>query len=217
MLDLLSEYGDVFLDGLITTVEVSSLGILLGCLLGLVLAAGLSSSMGVVSGFCRAYRSAVRGTPILVQLLMIFYVPTKFGFKIDPYVVAVIGLGFNSAAFQAEIFRAAALSVPHGQREAAAMVGIANAQVWWHITLPQVMRLSLPPLVSELGILLKNSSLLSIISVTELMRRGQQIVSASYQPLETFMILAIIYIGLNLVLARVGKLLERRLAVSGKE
>ncbi|RUX22075.1 amino acid ABC transporter permease [Mesorhizobium sp. M7A.F.Ca.US.011.01.1.1] len=217
MLDLIRNYSGVLLDGLLTTVQISTLGIALGCAAGLVIAAGLSTSSKWLSVPCRVYRSAIRGTPILVQLLMIFYVPTTFGFKIEPYVAAVIGLGLNSAAFQAEIFRASIAAIPKGQIEAADMLGLSTESIWWRIRLPQMFRLAMPPLISELGILLKNSSLVSIISVTELMRRGQQVVSATYQPLETYLIIAMVYILLNLALARCGSALETRLSVSGKE
>lgn len=217
MLAIITDYGDVVRDGLLMTIWISVLGIILGGAVGLILSAGLASPNSIIAWPCRVYRSAVRGTPILVQLLMLFYMPTALGYQIDPFVAATLGLGLNSAAFQAEIFRACSLAIPKGQIEAADILGFKPLSIWWSIKLPQVIRLSLPPLINELGILVKNSSLVSIISVTELMRRGQQIVSASYQPLETYALLAIIYIVLNLALARSGSFLEGRLAASGKE
>jgi len=215
MLELFVRHHGVLLGGAATTLLLSGLAIALGAALGLALAFGLTGRSRPVRLLCGAYRSFWRGTPIVVQLLLVFYLLPHLGIGVSPFVAAVLALSLNTAAFQAEIYRAGLAAVPSGQLEAARMLGIARGAIRRRILLPQMFRLVLPPLVNETIIIVKNSSLVSIIAVTELTRRSQQIASSSFQPLEAYLLAGLLYLAINLVLAEAGRRLERRLAVSG--
>ena len=196
------------------TVMVSVVSIAAGMVLGLWLSFGLISRRRSIRGPSAAYRSVWRGTPILVQLLIVFYLLPEIGLDVPPVAAAMIALAMNTAAFQAEIFRGGLLSIPPGQVEAARMLGIGMPAIRVRILIPQMMRLVLPALVNETISILKNSSLISVIAVTELMRTSQQVVSVTYRPLEAYTIAALIYLAMNLVLARAGAWFERRYAAA---
>ena len=213
-LGVISNHYNAFLVGAATTAFVSAICIAAGMILGLWLSFGLISQNRAVRRASAAYRSFWRGTPILVQLLIVFYLLPAIGVDVPPIAAAIIALTMNTAAFQAEIFRGGLLSIPAGQVEAARMLGIAILSIRVRILIPQMMRLVLPALVNETISILKNSSLISVIAVTELMRTSQQVVSVTYRPLETYMIAAVIYLAMNLVLARAGAWFEKRHAAA---
>jgi polar amino acid transport system permease protein len=215
MIEILAKNYGVLLGGAVTTVVVSGLAIAIGIALGLALAFGLLSQRAPLAALCGLYRSFWRGTPILVQLLIVFYMLPQAGLEVSPFVAAVIALSLNTAAFQAEIYRAGLLAIPRGEIEAARMLGIGKWAVRRRILIPQMFRLVLPPLINEAVIIVKNSSLVSVIAVTELMRRSQQIASTTFKPLETYLIAGAIYLAINLVLAHAGARMERRLALAG--
>jgi polar amino acid transport system permease protein len=211
---LLSNY-QVLLSGAAVTVFLSVIAIAIGGIFGLIVAFGLRSDKRAVRWWCGIYRSFWRGTPILVQLLMAFYLLPHFGVEVSPFIAALIALSLNTAAFQAEIYRAGLAEIPHGEIEAARMLGIREWSIRARIQIPQMFRLVMPPLINETIIIIKNSSLVSVIAVTELMRRSQQIASTTFKPLETYLLAGLIYMAINLVLAYIGRRIEKRLAVSG--
>lgn len=210
----LSNYG-VFAGGLLVTLTISAASISLGAILGLALSFALRSRNLVLRVIARIYRSFWRGTPILVQLLMIFYILPAAGLEIAPMTAAILALTLNSAAFQGEIYRAGLAALPKGQVEAARILGIGRWRARLRIELPQMARLVMPALVNEAIAIVKNSSLVSVIAVTELMRRSQQIAATTFQPLEIYLIAGLIYLAVNLALARAGSAAERHLARSG--
>lgn len=211
---LLANYG-VFLSGALTTIGVSLAAIVIGAALGLLLALGLVSRSAALRSVSAAYRSFWRGTPILVQLLMLFYLLPEVGVDVPPLVAAVVALSLNTTAFQGEIYRAGLAAIPAGQIEAARMLGIGRWRARLAIEVPQMFRLVLPALVNETIAIVKASSLVSIIAVTELMRRSQQLAATTFQPLEVYFIAGSLYLLLNLALARIGFAAERGLARSG--
>ncbi len=213
-LGVISNHYNAFLVGAAMTAIVSAVCIASGMILGLWLSFGLISRNRTIRRASAAYRSFWRGTPILVQLLIVFYLLPTIGVDVPPIAAAMIALAMNTAAFQAEIFRGGLLSIPSGQIEAARMLGIGILSIRVRILIPQMMRLVLPALINETISILKNSSLISVIAVTELMRTSQQVVSVTYRPLETYMIAAVIYLAMNLVLARAGAWFEKRHAVA---
>jgi polar amino acid transport system permease protein len=215
MLDIIVRNYAVLLGGLGMTLGISAVAIAAGGLLGVAIALGLRARSTVITRPCRLYRSFWRGTPIFVQLLMIFYLLPEIGLMVAPVVAAVLALALNSAAFQAEIFRAGLAALPRGQVEAARILGIGRIRTLLRIELPQMLRLVLPALVSEIIAIVKNSSLVSVIAVTELTRRGQQIASTTFRPLEVYILVGLLYLAVNIVLARAGQHAERRLARSG--
>ena len=202
-----------FLVGASMTAGISAVSIAAGMILGLGLSFGLISQNRLIRRASVVYRSVWRGTPILVQLLIVFYLLPTIGLDVPSIAAALIALTMNTAAFQAEIFRGGLLSIPSGQAEAARMLGIGILAIKVRILIPQMMRLVLPALINETISILKNSSLISVIAVTELMRTGQHVVSVTYRPLEVYTIVAAIYLAMNLVLARAGAYFEGRYAV----
>jgi polar amino acid transport system permease protein len=215
MIEILTRNYGVLISGATTTVVLSALSIVTGMVLGLALAFGLMSARAPIRLACGLYRSFWRGTPILVQLLIVFYLLPRTGIDVSPAVAAVIALSLNTTAFQAEIYRAGLSEIPHGEIEAARMLGIRKWTIRRRILVPQMLRLVLPPLINEAIIIIKNSSLVSVIAVTELMRRSQQIASSTFRPLEAYLIAGAVYLAINLILAQAGRRLEARLAVSG--
>jgi polar amino acid transport system permease protein len=203
--------------GLAVTFGVSALSAALGFVLALLIC-WMRCSRGLFRRPAAAvYISAVRGIPVLVVLLLLFYLPGAFGVSAPPVLAAVLALGINSSAFQAEILRAGFAAVPHGQSEASKALGISRVRHLWRILLPQALGLTMPQLVNECIILVKNSSLISVIAVTELLRRGEQIVSTTYRPLEVYCLAALFYLAVTLAISRCGHLAQRRLTWRGPQ
>ncbi|MDR0809993.1 MAG: amino acid ABC transporter permease [Gemmobacter sp.] len=197
--------------GAAMTVLVAGVAIILGMPLGLILCFGVVSPKPWVSRISRIYQSVWRGTPILVQLLIIYYLLPLIGINVPSILAAILALTLNTVAFQAEIFRGGLLAISPGQLEAARMVGIRRWAARYHILMPQIFRLVIPSLVNETISILKNSSLVSVIAVTELMRVSQQIVATTYRPFEIYIAAGIIYIVINLLLSLAGRSAERHL------
>lgn len=197
--------------GAATTVILSLSSIVIGCPLGLALYAGRSATR-LGARLVAGYISFFRGTPLLVQLIVLFYVPPTLGIPLSPWQAAFLGLTFNTAAFQSEIYRGGFQSLPRGQSEAAIALGLARWPVYRLVLLPQVFRLTLPSLTNEAIDILKNSALVSVIAVTDLLRVGQQITATTYRPLEIYLAVAVIYYLLTGSLGLLGSAAERRLA-----
>lgn len=214
--ELLSQHYEAFLFGAGMTALVSATSIALGMGLGLLLSFALLSRNPAVRHAAGVYRSIWRGTPILVQLLIVYYLLPELGLDAPPLLAAIAALTLNTAAFQAEIFRAGLITIPKGQAEAAWMLGIGTWSIRRRILIPQMLRAVLPALVNETISILKNSSLISVIAVTDLMRTSQQVVSVTYRPLDVYMIAAVIYLAMNLLLARAGTHAEAHFSKSAR-
>ncbi len=199
------------LDGLTTTAAVSLSAFLLGAPLALLLAAAGRGGR-IICCLAGLYLSFWRGTPILVQLLMVFYFLPFMGLELAPTVAATLALALNTAAFQSEIYRAGLKAVPKGEIEAARMLGLTVSQTFRHIEAPQAIRLMLPALVGEIQALVKNSSLVSVIAVTDMTRRAQQVAASTFRPLETYASALLLYVLVGALLAGIGLAIERRLS-----
>lgn len=210
MFEILLNNAGMLRDGLLTTLVVSFSTIGFGLVLGVMLAFGLMSRYRVVRWPCGVYRSFWRGTPILLQLLLVYYLLPEVGVDVAPISAAILALTLNTTAFQAEIFRSGLAHIPQGQTEAARLLGMGPWAIRRRILIPQMVRLILPPLTNEVITILKNSSLVSVIAVTELMRVGQQIASNTYAPLETYAAVGLVYLLVNLALGQASRALERR-------
>jgi polar amino acid transport system permease protein len=160
------------------------------------------------------YVSFFRGVPLLVQLLLIYYFLPFVGIDVPSLVAAVVGLSLCTAAYLAEILRGGLASISPGQREAGEMLGLAKSQIWRRLLLPQAVRSMLPAIVSEVTLLLKASSLISVIGVAELTRTGQNVAASTYRPLEIYATVGAIYLALNLLLAAGGGMMERRFGLA---
>ena len=194
-----------------TTVWVSLLGMAVGQVLGVLICIGRRSRVPLLDRAGALYVSIFRGVPLLVQLLLIYDVLPRVGLNVPPLVAAVSGLGLASAAYVSEIFRGALNAVPVGQAEAAAAMGFPRRVIWLRILLPQALRLSVPALVNELILLLKASSLVTQVGVTELTRTSHSWAATTYRPLEMYLAAAVIYLAMTLSLAGVGQWTERLL------
>lgn len=200
------------LDGAIRgTIPLALMSFAIGLVLALVLALMRLSSSPWLSNIARVYISLVRGTPLLVQLFVIFYGLPSVGVVIDPWPSAVVAFSINVGGYAAEVIRAAILSVPKGQWEAAYMIGMSRARALTRIILPQAARVSVPPLSNTFISLVKDTSLASVILVTELFREAQQITAFSQEFMLIYLEAALIYWVICLVLSTGQGFLEKRL------
>lgn len=202
----------MFLRGWLVTIGMSLAALVLSALVGLLAAVALASRFRLVEALARVYVELVRGTPLLVQLLVGFYVVANAVGLENRYVVGVLVLALFSGAYMAEIFRAGLASIPAGQRDAARAIGLTPWQALRLVILPQAVRLVLPPVAGQLVSLVKDSSLLSVIAVSEFTLAAQQVNSLTYSTLECYLPLAAGYLLLTLPLSALARLLERRYA-----
>lgn len=196
-----------------TTVWFSLAGIALGMVIGTLVCVARVSGRQAATRIGALYVSFFRGVPLLVQLLLIYYLLPVIGINVPAIVAAIAGLGLASAAYQAEILRGALNTVPSGSREAALALGFSAIDTWRRILLPQALRIAMPPLISEFILLLKASSLISVVGVADLTRVSMNIAASTYRPLEAYVAAGAIYLVINLCLAGLGTMAERRLAV----
>ncbi len=208
---ILSSFWPLFWAGLTGTIPLA----LASFAIGLAIAVGVAllriSSNRLLSALGRVYVSAIRGTPLLVQLFVIFYGLPQLGLRIDPWPAAIIGLSLNVGGYAAEVIRAAILSVPQGQWEAGFTVGLSRTTTLRRIIAPQAARVSVPPLSNTFISLVKDTSLVSIITVTEMFRVAQNIAAFSYEFLVVYMEAAVIYWIFCFVLSLGQDAIERRL------
>jgi L-cystine transport system permease protein len=193
------------------TIPLSLASFALGLVLALVVALMRLSRVRIVAGLGRAYVSVIRGTPLLVQLFVIFFGLGSIGLRIDPWPSAIIAFSMNVGGYAAEVIRAAILSVPKGQWEAAHMIGMPRQLTLRRIILPQAARVSVPPLSNTFISLVKDTSLASTILVTEMFRRAQEIAAFSREFMVVYMEAAAIYWVICLVLSAGQSVLEERL------
>jgi lysine-arginine-ornithine-binding protein len=208
--DLVKRTFPLFLRGVWLTAQLAFLSLLLGLPIGLLLALARVQSSKLLRAPAAVYVEVMRGTPLLVQILFIYFVLPYFKIYLPAFTSGVIALTLNCAAYLAEIFRAGILSIDAGQMEAARSLGMSHAQAMRRIILPQTFRRVVPPLTNEGIALLKDSSLVSIIGLTELARSGQELASRYAAPLTIWPVVAILYLLLTFPLTRVAEYLERR-------
>lgn len=195
------------------TLLVSGLGIALGLVIGALICAARMASNPVLRGFGGLWVSFLRGVPLLVQLLLMFYLLPVIGVNVPALAAAVISVGICASAYISEIWRGAIAALPKGQTEAAQAIGMAPTTVWTRVILPQAVVMSLPALVNELILLVKASSLVSIVGIMEITRASQAQAATTFRPMEVYLAAACIYLAINLTLAAIGRYLENRMAV----
>jgi cystine transport system permease protein len=193
------------------TIPLALTSFVLGLAIALGVALARLSRVRVVSAAARIYISVIRGTPLLVQLFVIFYGLPSVGLLIDPWPSAIIAFALNVGGYGAEVIRAAILSVPVGQWEAGHTIGMSRAQTLRRIILPQAARVSVPPLSNTFISLVKDTSLASLILVTELFRRAQQIATFSNEFMLLYLEAAVVYWIICLALSSGQNVLEKRL------
>lgn len=204
------EYREMFLKGWLATVVISLAALVGSGLIGVAGAVCLQSRSVVLEAVVRVYVELIRGTPLLVQLLIGFYlVATAIGLE-NRYVAGALILSLFSGAYMVEIFRGGLAAIPRGQHDAAAAIGLSQWQSFWLVVLPQAARIVLPPVAGQLASLIKDSSLLSVIAISEFTLAAQEVNSFTYSSLESYLPLAVGYLMLTLPLSWVAGLLERR-------
>lgn len=209
------QYWDLFLWGLWLTVVYTLGSVLFGVLIGFATCAARLSGSRLLGGIARVYQEIFRCTPLLVQLLWFYYAfPLLVGGSIDNRVAAMLALSLYVGAFYAEIFRGSIVSIDRGQREAAAAIGMSSWQSMSRIILPQAMKRALPSFINQSVIQFKNTSLISVISVADLAYMAAVVNGQTYRPLESYTLMAGLYIAMLLPLTQAADWVERRLRVS---
>ncbi len=209
--ELMVQAMPLLLTGAVVTVKITALSVFLGILIGLFVGIARISTYKIVHLAAAVYVDFLRGTPLLVQIFLVYFaLPVLTGQRIDPFVAAIAACSINSSAYVAEIFRAGIQSIDAGQMEAGRSLGMTWTQTMRYIIVPQAARRVIPPLGNEFIALLKDSSLVSVIGFEELTRRGQLIIARTYASLEIWICVAIIYLVMTVSISRLVAWLERR-------
>jgi len=197
-------------DGIVKTLEVTILSILVALFIGLFVGLGRVSRITFINRIATVYVEVIRGIPLLVQIFYIYYALGRL-VKIPDITSAIIAMAVCYGAYLGEIFRAGIQSIPKGQMEAALALGFSRRKAMKHIILPQTLRLILPPIGNEFIALLKDSSLVSILAVSDLLRRGREFASHTFEYFETFTVVALVYLIMTLFFSWIVGLMEDKL------
>ncbi|MGI6513646.1 MAG: amino acid ABC transporter permease [Syntrophomonadales bacterium] len=201
-----------FLGGAGYTIFITAVSVAIGMVLGLFAGLGKLTSNKLFYFLSTAYIDFFRGTPLFVQIFLLYFGILPFIYDNDPVSSAIIALGLNSGAYIGEIVRAGIQAVDVGQMEAARSLGMNQRQAMTYVILPQAFKIVIPPLINEFIALLKDSSLVSAISVAELMHRGDLVFANTYQATWVFGAIAVIYFIITKTISIIGDHVERRLA-----
>lgn len=197
--------------GVTFTVPVAIISFALGLIVALITALARISKVKPLVSIAKFYVWIIRGTPLLVQLFIIFYGLAKVNIILDPLPAAIIGFTLNVGAYGSEVIRAAILSIPKGQWEAAASIGMTNTQALVRVILPQAARVSVPPLFNSFISLIKDTSLAASITLTEMFQVAQRVTAATYEPLLLYIEVAVLYLAFCTVLGAIQGKIEKRL------
>ncbi|WP_186389008.1 MULTISPECIES: amino acid ABC transporter permease [unclassified Stappia] len=209
------QYRDLFMWGLWISVVYTVGSIVFGVLIGFLTCSMRLSGWRMLSFIARVYQEIFRTTPLLVQLLWFYYAfPLLVGGNIDNRVAAMLTLSLYVGAFYAEIFRGGIVSIDKGQREAAAAIGMSPWQAMHRIILPQAFKRMLPSFINQSVIQFKNTSLVSVISVADLAYMAAVVNGQTYRPLESYTVMAVLYIAMLLPMTQIADWVEKRLRVS---
>lgn len=209
--DLVVNSFPLLLVGAGVTIKITALSVALGVVIGLFVGIACISRLRILRVLAAVYVDFFRGTPLLVQIFLVYFaLPVITGQRVDPFVAAIGSCGINSGAYVAEIFRAGIQSIDKGQMEAGRSLGMTWVQTMRYIIVPQAFKRVIPPLGNEFIALLKDSSLVSVIGFEELTRRGQLIIAKTYGSLEIWISVAVIYLAMTLTISRFVAYLERR-------
>lgn len=214
-LDFALEHLPTLLSALPITLGMWVLAIIIGASLGLLLATGRLYGGRLSYALCTTYIEVFRGTPMLVQMFFIYLGLPEIGIVLDPFAAAVIAIGLNSAAYQAEYFRGAVRSIPQGQMAAARAIGMSRMQALRNILLPQALRRVIPQWSNEAILELKYTSIAYAIGVSEMTARAEKIGYETFHFFEVFVLLAIVYVVLTGIIAQLLHILEQRTSIPG--
>ncbi len=201
----------LLLQGALVTIQITVMSVGCGFLIGMLAALAGMSRFRIVRLIIKCYVELFRGTPLLVQIFMIYFaLPMVIHQQINPYVAAVTACSINSGAYVSEIFRAGIQSIDKGQMEAGRSLGLTWVQTMRYIIMPQAFKAIIPPLGNEFIATMKDTSLVSVIGFEELTRRGQLIIARTYGSFEIWSAVAVIYLVMTLSISRLVAYLERR-------
>jgi His/Glu/Gln/Arg/opine family amino acid ABC transporter permease subunit len=206
---------NLFLNAAILTIVISFLAIGLGFALGVPLGLARISKWKIVKWPATLYVDVIRGTPLLVQLFIIYFGLPFIGLTLAPVVSATLAVGLHSSAYQAEILRGGIQSIPKGQTEAARATGMTHLQAMRYVILPQSLRLVIPPMTNEFIIVIKDSSLSYAIGVVELTKLGYQLNGDYFEPFLIFVFVALVYLIITFSTSTVMKQVERKFRIPG--
>ena len=210
-------------DGIWVTLYTTIISFILVLILGLFGGLGRTSHIPIIRGIASIYVEVVRGIPLLVQLIIWYFafpavvkdmgvawnIEALASYKANPIVMAIMGMTICYAAYMSEVYRAGIESIPKGQMEAARSLGMNYFESMWYVILPQAIRVILPPVGNEFVTLLKDSSLVSVVAVADLTRRGREFMAANFIPIQTWMMVALLYLIMTLIAARAVNWLEK--------
>lgn len=199
--------------GLLATLKICSLAIVFGTLLGFAIGIGSLSHYRPIRWAILAYVDFVRGTPLLIQIFLVYFALPVIGINLNEYWAGVLALSLNAGGFICEIVRGGINAIEKGQTEAAKSIGMRQGQILLYILLPQSLRAILAPVTNEIITLIKGSALLSVISVYELTRAGQAIIAVHFVPFEIFLLIALYYYLMITTLAWLSRIVERKLPI----
>ena len=202
------------LNGLWITLKISFFAAVLTFFIGIIVAFMKLSPIVFIKDLATVYVTIVRGTPLLVQIFLFYFIVANI-FEFDRFVAGVLSLGIFFGAYMAEILRGAIQSIDKGQLEASKSLGISNFQAMRYIILPLAFKRALPTLIGEIIALVKDSSLVSVISITDLTKVGKEIVANTFSPFETWIIVALLYLCITSVLSLIGHRIEKKMALKG--
>jgi polar amino acid transport system permease protein len=214
-LDILANAAPLLLEGLWVTVKVSLLSFMLALLVGLAVGV-LRSKSEFHRKLLAPYVEVFRGTPLLIQLFFIYYGLPSIGVTLDNYTAGVIGLALNGGAYISEIIRGALVSVCRGQQDAAFALGFSWGRSMIHVILPQAVSVAIPPLVNSFSALLKESSLVSVLAITELTRVSQLVYTRTFRAFEVYLAVGALYLIMTYAASHFSSFLERRFRVRGR-
>lgn len=211
---LVSEYIPFLVKAAVVTIQLSLVSIILGLVFGLVIALMRISKIKILSYIAQFYIWIIRGTPMLVQLFLVYFGLPQIGIELSPFVSSVIALGLNAAAYIAEIYRGGIMSVPMGQMEAAESLGMRYPAIMKKIILPQALRVSVPSLGNQAVAMLKDSSLASLVTVSELMMVSQRFASTNFAFIEFYLVAAGFYLVMTTIFTFILHKIEKRMSIS---
>lgn len=207
----IDSFGKILVPGLVYTIPLTAISFTLALMIAIIVALVQFANIKVLKSAARFYIWIIRGTPLLVQLYVIFFGLGQMGIVLPPFTAAIIALAVNEGAYCAETVRAALEAVPAGQMEAGECVGMSYLQIIRRIVLPQAMRIAFPPLFNSMIAMMKDTSLVSNITVAEMFMATQRIVARTYEPLALYLEVGLIYLIFSTVLTRLQSFGEKKL------
>ncbi|MBD7910706.1 MULTISPECIES: amino acid ABC transporter permease [Clostridium] len=216
-LELLKDSMPSLLDGLLVTVKISVVSLIFAVIIGLVFGIFTISKSKILKAIASVYIFIIRGTPLIVQALFLYFgVGQLLGIRFDPELAGIIVLSLNAGAYMAEIFRGGIMAVDPGQMEAARSLGFNYFKSMRKIILPQAIKVMIPSIINQFIVTIKDTSILTVISIRELTQSGQIIIAQNFKPFQMYAIIAVMYFILITALTIVSKYIERKLSYGNR-